>query len=410
MSGFAVIDFETTGFMPERTDRVVEVGVVLLDEECRREGTWTTLVNPKRDVGASHVHGITAGDVLDAPEFSEISDHLLGLVSGRAVVAHNASFDMRFLHRELLRAGYRVDERPRALCSMKWSGRLLGAAKLDHCCEALGIPLDNAHTALADAEATGQLLLQLLKLGGTLPEWEHDFSVAHSFGWPAPRRRASETRTVTRRAENSAHPGSWMEDVLTDAWIPGASTDEAAYLVALNNSLLDFHVSTTEGRELVEIARVSGLSGVRVLELHREHLERLAAEAWSDGTLADDELLALCKSAVCLGLTAADVMAALDANRDVRTAPREALLQTGDRVVFTGALVKPREAWIGEIVAAGLVTGGISRSTRVVVAADPDSLSGKAVKARDYGIPVIDERAFEKYFEEYLETRRQMVL
>ncbi|WP_143026021.1 exonuclease domain-containing protein [Leucobacter chromiiresistens] len=64
MSGFAVIDFETTGFVPERNDRVVEVGVVLLDETGQQEHSWTTLVNPRRDVGASHVHGISGGDLL----------------------------------------------------------------------------------------------------------------------------------------------------------------------------------------------------------------------------------------------------------------------------------------------------------------------------------------------------------
>ena len=33
---------------------------------------------------------------------------------------------------------------------------------------------------------------------------------------------------------------------------------------------------------------------------------------------------------------------------------------------------------------------------KLVVAADPDSLSGKARKARDYGIPVVTEDGFER--------------
>ena len=43
---FAVIDFETTGLMPERNDRVIEAGVVLVDSEGKVEQEWTTLVNP----------------------------------------------------------------------------------------------------------------------------------------------------------------------------------------------------------------------------------------------------------------------------------------------------------------------------------------------------------------------------
>jgi DNA polymerase-3 subunit epsilon len=85
MTSFAVIDFETTGLVPEGTDRVVEVAVVLTDAEGRIEDEWTTLVNPRRDIGASHIHGITAADVVDAPDFGDIGDHLLGMLNGRAV-------------------------------------------------------------------------------------------------------------------------------------------------------------------------------------------------------------------------------------------------------------------------------------------------------------------------------------
>ncbi len=52
MSGFAVIDLETTGFAYNNTDRVCEIGVVLVDGALfnaagRREDSWTTLVNPQ---------------------------------------------------------------------------------------------------------------------------------------------------------------------------------------------------------------------------------------------------------------------------------------------------------------------------------------------------------------------------
>ena len=63
---FAVIDFETTGLVPERTDRVVEIGVVLTDDDGLIEHEWTTLINPHRDVGATHIHRIDCGDVVDA--------------------------------------------------------------------------------------------------------------------------------------------------------------------------------------------------------------------------------------------------------------------------------------------------------------------------------------------------------
>ena len=50
---------------------------------------------------------------------------------------------------------------------------------------------------------------------------------------------------------------------------------------------------------------------------------------------------------------------------------------------------------------AGLAHGGVTKSTKVVVAADTDSASGKAEKARGYGVSVINEAAFEKLFADY---------
>ena len=49
---------------------------------------------------------------------------------------------------------------------------------------------------------------------------------------------------------------------------------------------------------------------------------------------------------------------------------------------------------------AGLVHGGVSKATKVVVAADPDSQSGKAAKARSYSIPVVAEAAFDRMLSE----------
>lgn len=409
MTGYAVIDFETTGLAPELNDRVLEVGVVLVDARGNRESSWTTLVNPERDVGASHIHGITAGELLDAPNFKQVSNHLLGIISGRTLVAHNASFDMRFLHCELERAGLGVPERPVALCSMKWSGRLLGSAKLAHCCEALGIELTEAHTALGDAEATAQLLTFLMQRGSSLAEWHEDAAQSAAFPWPRTTQQAPPSQALRHRLDE-LRPSSWMEDVLANTWIPGAMHDEATYLVALDRALLDSNISRTEGRELIGIAADAGISADRMIEIHREYLESLAAEAWSDGELTDAELADLTSATASMGLTLEDLTSALHSAKTSHTQPRESLLQLGDRVVFTGTLNKPRDEWISEIVAKGLASGGISKSTKVVVAADPDSLSGKAAKARYYGIPVVSEAAFERHLAGYSATHSARLL
>lgn len=67
-------------------------------------------------------------------------------------------------------------------------------------------------------------------------------------------------------------------------------------------------------------------------------------------------------------------------------------LKPGDTVVFTGEAPGMTRADL-EYQARALrlrVTGAVSRNTTLVVAADPDSLSGKARKARSLGIPIVD--------------------
>ena len=102
--GFAVIDLETTGLSPGAHERVVEIAIVHADEYGTVTDQWETLVNPQRHVGAEHIHGIRAGDLIDAPAFADIADDVMHLLSGRVMVAHNARFDRGFLAAEFGRA------------------------------------------------------------------------------------------------------------------------------------------------------------------------------------------------------------------------------------------------------------------------------------------------------------------
>jgi DNA polymerase-3 subunit epsilon len=54
---------------------------------------------------------------------------------------------------------------------------------------------------------------------------------------------------------------------------------------------------------------------------------------------------------------------------------------------------------VWESLLAGLgfdVRPNVVKKTKVLVAADPDSLSGKAKKAREYGIPIVNEAGLER--------------
>lgn len=60
---FAVTDVETTGLFPQAHDRIIEIAIVRVDAEGNILDEFTSLVNPGRDIGTTHLHGITAGDV-----------------------------------------------------------------------------------------------------------------------------------------------------------------------------------------------------------------------------------------------------------------------------------------------------------------------------------------------------------
>ena len=57
---------------------------------------------------------------------------------------------------------------------------------------------------------------------------------------------------------------------------------------------------------------------------------------------------------------------------------------------------RERGEWEAIARARGLELGGVTKRTKLVVAADPNSYSGKAAKARNYGIPIVTEAAFER--------------
>jgi DNA polymerase-3 subunit epsilon len=103
--------------------------------------------------------------------------------------------------------------------------------------------------------------------------------------------------------------------------------------------------------------------------------------------------------AALLGLDDPDVSHALEEGRrspGARDGMARFRLRSGDVVVFTGQMSEPREVFERRAAAAGLVVGsGVTKKTALVVAADPESLSGKARKASAYGIPIVAESAFD---------------
>ncbi|MGY1753821.1 exonuclease domain-containing protein [Blastococcus sp. SYSU D01042] len=419
----AVIDVETTGLSP-RTDRVLEVGLVLLDSHGEVEAEFETLINPGRDVGPSGLHGITASDVVNAPAFAEVAPHLRWLMAGRVVVAHNALFDLRFLAREFARSGLRFDLFP-SLCTMRLAPSFFGAGtrSLQALCGFLDIPLDRGHAALHDARATAELMLSMLAsdLGqgslagaGVRVDFADDGSYlgfeALGGGWAdlvaaaAAHADASSVmpcRTLPRDIATAAvreRDGYLGGLVAALPALDDAPPSMAPYLTVLDQVLEDRLVSVTEAQQLMALAEELGCGGDHVVAAHRIYLEALATAAHADGVVTDDERGDLDRVAVLLGMGSRDVDLALSVVRSGAqvSLPRRAdVFAAGDKVVFTGAMSRSRAELEQAARDARLVpSSSVSKQTAVLVCADPHSQSGKAAKARTLGVRVISEAVF----------------
>jgi DNA polymerase-3 subunit epsilon len=405
--GYTVIDVETTGLSPTTHDRVVEIAVVYVSDSGAIQDRWSTLVNPQRDVGRTDIHGITATDVVGAPTFSEVAPYVLRAINGRVVTAHNAAFDLRFLAHELVRSGVPLERLPLSgLCTMQWSKFYLQSPsrKLIDCCAAADIPLTSAHSAAADALATAQLLSHYLRAAQGRPPWLPTIEECVAYVWPPYRGEIAEFRTTRRGQPGPAREQRWLDQIVSG--MPRAAEARIdAYLDVLEMALLDGFLAEHEKRALVAVAQEQGLTRGQVVDVHSDYLRAMAEVAWADGVVtpkerADLELVArlldLPTEDVDSALTAAQAASGTSTSAVERFATAGLVLRAGDRVCFTGEMKVERAEWERRTRAAGLQPGGVAKSTKLLVAADPNSLSGKASKAQAYGIPIVTEDAFER--------------
>ncbi|WPJ92170.1 exonuclease domain-containing protein [Corynebacterium sp. UMB2355A] len=374
-NGFAVVDLETTGLSNQ--DRIVEIGVVLLRPDFTVERTWETLIQPERDIPNSYIHKITATDVVDAPLFCVVAPYLGSLLNGRTLVAHNASFEHRFLTNEFARAGAE-DGLCEWLDTMRLTKQYMGVGKLSEALDIARIRNRFAHSALADAEATAELLHYLCVGNGV------DVEKYPTATFTAP---AAEAPCLPRGGEPS-----WAGQL--SRTLPTATTkNEADYRAELTCALVDRAISRTEMRRLESTAIAAGLSADDVDAINEEFTRQLAVEAWADGVITDEERATLLDIAEALNVDAQLVRSLLDESTSGPT-PATFSLRPGDRVAFTGALDIPRDVWTDRATAAGLDVGGVTRTCAVLVAANRDSMSGKAKQARENNVPIISETHF----------------
>lgn len=166
---YAVVDLEATS--PGSMAKIIQVGIVII-EGGEVQATYETDVNPHEPL-SEHIReltGLTDERLAQAPDFSQVAREIYELVSDCIFVAHNVKFDADLLAESLFWEGFelltpRVDTVE--LAQVFYPS--LEKFSLTNLAENLDIELSQAHTALADAQATAQLFLKIQDKISSLP-------------------------------------------------------------------------------------------------------------------------------------------------------------------------------------------------------------------------------------------------
>jgi len=165
---FAVVDVETTGGRPGYGDRITEIAIVRV-HNGQIVDVFETLVNPECRIPPmiTQITRITSEMVRNKPVFATIAEEVAARLEGHIFVAHNASFDWRFVSHEVFRGtGQTLDGT--TLCTVRLARKVLPQLprrNLDAVAHhyAVEIPPDMRHRAAGDAIATAKVLLALLR-------------------------------------------------------------------------------------------------------------------------------------------------------------------------------------------------------------------------------------------------------
>lgn len=284
--GFAVVDLDTTGFNPERDDRIVEIAIVVTDPWFQQTDVFESLVDPGRDVGPTGIHGITDALVLAAPEFAALAPRVAAMLDGQVLVGHNLDFIERFLACELTSAGVEHDLGG-GVCTLALAREQGWPLKLSGLVAHFGIDHGDAgHSSMTDALACLEVVRAAPWVTGTP---FHCGRRGLDSNPTRPLSRQVARRAITRRAHFAAVP-----DV--------ESIAAASYLDLVSTCLADGILGRPERTALNELIRFCRFSQDDVIDLHHRYLHSVIEAASADGAVDAGDWEAIATASRHLGV------------------------------------------------------------------------------------------------------------
>lgn len=181
---YTVIDFETSGLDPKK-DRVIEMAAIrCINGEIASEFSTLVRYDGKLSAKITELTGITdemTATGMDEDTAFRILNRMLG---DHILIAHNASFDLSFLHHSLLRIAGRSFQNSFIDTLTLSRARHVYPHTLKDMCNRYDIPLIGGHRALNDVIACWELFR---KLEEEQPVTDHLNKLAYlkKFGPPA---------------------------------------------------------------------------------------------------------------------------------------------------------------------------------------------------------------------------------
>jgi len=168
-NSLVILDFETTGLSPDMGDRAIEIGAVrLVNGEVTER--FQALMNPGQRLSGfiEDYTGISNVMLQDADSCEVVMNRFADFIANDNLIAHNASFDQRFLDAEFSRIGR--DYSGEFSCSLLLSRRIFQNSyshKLGELVRFCNIDSDGGfHRALYDSEMTAKVWMAMLESMG----------------------------------------------------------------------------------------------------------------------------------------------------------------------------------------------------------------------------------------------------
>jgi DNA polymerase-3 subunit epsilon len=168
-----VFDIETTGFYPEKGDKMISIGAVkMTGPTIHYDETFYSLIKSTVSLSnhLSALTGIYDEQLQKAPDAADVLRCFLTFTGNKSLIAHHSKHEQAFMQKTAwdslkLRFDYRIIDTSFLIRLKDQSAKSL---PLEEVCAQCGIEIKNRHHALGDAVMTAQIWAYYLKQAQSL--------------------------------------------------------------------------------------------------------------------------------------------------------------------------------------------------------------------------------------------------